>query len=58
MKDKAYRIAQKFKDKKFKDCSCWMCGNERKYSKGKHKLTLQERKADEQNLSRHAEMED
>ena len=24
-------------------CSCWMCGNQRKYGKGKDKLTLKER---------------
>lgn len=25
-------------------CSCWMCGNPRRYMKGKEKLTIQERK--------------
>lgn len=24
-------------------CSCWMCGNRRRYNKGKDKLTRQER---------------
>lgn len=24
-------------------CSCWMCGNQRKYGKGKNRLTLKER---------------
>ena len=47
MRDKAFRISQLSKDKKFTDCSCWMCGNARKFSKGKDKLTLQERKANE-----------
>lgn len=27
-----------------KPCSCWMCGNPRKLSKGVDKLTIQERK--------------
>lgn len=26
------------------DCSCWMCGNPRRYMKGIDKLTIQERK--------------
>ena len=25
-------------------CSCWMCGNPRRYSKGTERLTLQERR--------------
>lgn len=29
-----------------KACSCWMCGNSRKFHTGKSCLTLQERKAD------------
>ena len=28
-----------------KSCSCWMCGNRRKYSKGRERLTLVERRA-------------
>ena len=27
-----------------KPCSCWMCGNPRRFFKGKDKLTLQERR--------------
>ncbi len=27
-------------------CSCWMCGNPRRYSKGKEALTRAEREAD------------
>jgi hypothetical protein len=26
-------------------CSCWMCGNPRRYFKGDAKITMQERKA-------------
>jgi len=25
-------------------CSCWMCGNPRKYGKGEERLTMQERR--------------
>lgn len=28
-----------------KRCSCWMCGNPRRYSKGRHRFTMQELKA-------------
>ena len=31
-------------------CSCWMCGNPRKYLKGKDRLTLQELKEVERNI--------
>ncbi|MCM1513045.1 MAG: hypothetical protein NC112_08080 [Oxalobacter formigenes] len=27
-----------------KMCSCWMCGNPRRYAKGKEQLTIQERR--------------
>ncbi len=26
-----------------KNCSCWMCGNARRFAKGKHRLTRQEK---------------
>ncbi len=26
-------------------CSCWMCGNERRYARGRLRLTIQEKKA-------------
>lgn len=29
------------------ECSCWMCGNPRRFSKGKEKLTFQERQHSE-----------
>ncbi len=58
MRDKAFRLSQKHKDKKVKKCSCWMCGSDRKYGKGEFRLTLQERKANEQNLQGYSEMED
>lgn len=34
-------------------CSCWMCGNPRKYHKqtGEHKLTIQERKQHQESIS-------
>lgn len=32
-----------------KDCSCWMCGNPRKFFQGKAELTIQEQKQ-ERNL--------
>jgi hypothetical protein len=30
-----------------KRCSCWMCGNPRRYSSGVARITVQERKANE-----------
>jgi hypothetical protein len=32
------------KTKTLSACSCWMCGNPRKYFSGKNQLTMQERK--------------
>lgn len=26
-------------------CSCWMCGNQRKYARGRLRLTIQEKRA-------------
>jgi hypothetical protein len=31
----------------FTSCSCWMCGNPRKFMKGREKITMQERKENE-----------
>lgn len=47
MKDFARRIYPHDQDGKLADhlaqCSCSMCGNPRKYGKGEHRLTRQER---------------
>ena len=58
MRDRAFRRAQKSKDKQVKLCSCWLCGNARKYLKGHDKLTMQERKMNESDIQRHTELED
>jgi hypothetical protein len=45
-RNRAWRRAQKQlnKSRRIKLCSCWMCGNPRKFFKGDDKLTIQERK--------------
>jgi len=44
VRDRSLRIENREKDKNFKKCSCFMCGNPRKFSKDKK--TFQEHKAD------------
>jgi hypothetical protein len=45
--DPHYFMREEHKSRKTKSlssCSCWMCGNPRKYFQGKYRLTMQERR--------------